>query len=101
MIDTLKNWTLEQFAHENEIGVKAYRGSEWKPYDLAAIKKWISIRDNYTYTDGYSPGTWEALDIKTSHSKYGTNYIYLDHERKLWRIYETISEFYGDGPVYD
>lgn len=96
MFNTLQNWTFEQFQEDNNKGLAgAYRGSEWRAYNLVAISTWISMRDDYTYTDEWTPGNWERLDIKQSHSKYGINYIFLDHERKLWRIHQTASEFYG------
>lgn len=103
MVSTLKDKSYKYFESYNE-GFKTdkYRLSEATPYNLNAIKKWIDIRDDYTFTDNESEiyyGDWEQLDIKEYHSKYGTNYIYLDHERKLWRIRTTGDEFYNHRPT--
>ena len=90
------------FVNENEKGKKgAYAGSEWTPYNLLVIKQWIGIRSEYTFTDCEDEiykGDWKQLDIKQYHSKYGTNYIYIDTERKLWRIRQTSEEFYNHEP---
>lgn len=78
-----------------------YRGSEATPYNLEAMKRFIELRDKkgYQYVEDYTPGKWVAIDIKKYHSKYGTNYIYIDHERKLYRTSQTMGEFYGGGVV--
>lgn len=78
-----------------------FRGSEANPYILEAMQQFIELRDKkgYKYVEDYTPGKWKALDIKKYHSKYGTNYIYLDHERKLYRTSQTFDEFYGGSTV--
>lgn len=78
-----------------------YRGSEATPFNLEAIQKFIDLRDKkgYKYVEDCGSGKWEAIDIKKYHSKYGTNYVYVDHERKLYRTKQTISEFYGGAAV--
>lgn len=100
--DDLKNKPLSFFENENARGKSgAYAGSEWTPYNLLVMKQWIAMRDNYTFTDSEEEiykGDWEQLDIKEYHSKYGTNYIYIDNERKLWRIRKTADEFYNHRP---
>lgn len=102
MKNRLKNEPYSFFENENAKGKSgAYAGSEWTPYNLSAIKEWIDMRDEYTFTDNEDEiykGDWEQLDIKEYHSKYGTNYIYIDNERKLWRIRETAGEFYNHKP---
>ena len=72
-----------------------FRGSEATPFDLDAAKTWLSIREKLTKVEDYSDGEWRALDIKKWHSKYGTNYIFIDIKNKKWRINEIASEFYG------
>lgn len=102
MIERLKNKPYSFFENENAKGKSgAYAGSEWTPYNLLIIKQWINMRDKYTFTDSEEEiykGDWEQLDIKEYHSRYGTNYIYIDNERKLWRIRETADEFYNNRP---
>lgn len=73
----------------------AYNISGVTKYNLIVIRKWISIRDNYTYTEDTSGDNWKYIDIKENHSKYGTNYIFINSNRKLWRIKTTGAEFYG------
>ena len=98
----LQNKPYSYFENENIKGKSgAYAGSEWTPYKLSVIKQWIDMRDEYTFTDNKEEiykGDWEQLDIKEYHSKYGTNYIYIDTERKLWRIKTTADEFYNHRP---
>ncbi len=99
-VDRLQNGTLEFFEDYNKRYDRGdFRGSEATKYNLDAIKKWIAIRDGYTYTKDTDGKGWTCLDITQSHSKYGVNYIYFHKERKLWRIMQTISEFYGGGTV--
>ena len=76
----------------------AFRGSEATKKNIAAIKYFVDLRDNkgYQYTEEYTDGNWERLDITVGgHTKYGWNYIYLDHDRKLYRTRETPGEFYN------
>lgn len=76
-----------------------FRGTESNPYNLDAIKYWLSIRDDYNFTDNENePGDWEYFDITNSRSKYGTNYIFLEPNKGLWRTRENAAEFYGDLP---
>lgn len=100
MIKTLKERPFSYFESENVKGKNgAYAGSEWTPYNLSVIKQWIDMRDNYSFTDSEEDiygGDWEQLDIKEYHSKYGTNYIYIDNDRMLWRIKMTGDEFYNN-----
>lgn len=84
----------EYFVKENGKALE-YSGSEWRPWKLEVIKQWIDMRDELTYVDNYVEGNWERIDIKKSHSKYGTNYIYLERTKKLWRVNQTIDEFYN------
>lgn len=88
--------TLVDYAKYNKT-VDYY--SEARPFNLEVMDKWIAIRNNYTYVDEWTEGNWKSIDIKTCHSKYGTNYIFIDDERKLWRIRDTASEFYGSIPA--
>lgn len=69
--------------------------SEARKFNLTAIRNWISIRDGYTFVEERTPGKWQHIDIKESHSKYGTNYIFIEPVAKLWRIKESAGEFYG------
>lgn len=68
---------------------------------MKAIKTWIGIRDSLRFTnsedDMYS-GKWKYFMIveRWSKTRYGTNYIFIDEERKLLRIRQTGDEFYGD-----
>lgn len=102
MIKILKEKPLSYFSSENRKGrYGAYAGSEWTPYNLSVIVQWIDMRDKYTFTDSEEDiydGDWEQLDIKEYHSKYGTNYIYIDNDRMLWRIRTTGDEFYNHTP---
>lgn len=93
---TLKE--VEQYNQEYYNG--EYMGSEARPYNLDMMQFFINkIRPYYNYTEDYTNGNWKAIDIKTDHSKYGTNYIYIDEDRKLWRTTQSVTEFYGNNPV--
>ena len=96
----LANWDLEDFENYNKQYENGdFRGSEATPYNMNAIKKWLSIRESLSYCDDErTPGEWEALDIKKFHSKYGTNYIFIEPKQKLWRVSQTGDEFYN-GPA--
>lgn len=87
---------FENYNRQYENG--AFRGSEARPYNLSAIKLWLSIRDNLTYVDDYCEGEWRTLTIVKSCSKYGTNHVFIDIKNKLWRTTQTGCEFYGDIP---
>ena len=94
--DTLSKGTLEYFIKYNkELIADKYRLSEATPFKIDVMEKWIAIRDDYTYSDDIVPGEWEHLDIKEYHSKYGTNFIFIESAKKLWRIKTTGAEFYG------
>ena len=94
--EELASQPIDFFEQFNEKYDKAaYNLSEVTKYNLTVIRKWISIRDNYTYTEDTSGNNWKYIDIKEDHSKYGTNYIFIDSNRKLWRIKTTGAEFYG------
>ena len=85
---------FERFNRDYDNGL--FRGSEATKYNMVIMRKWLAIRDNYTYTEDTSGNNWKYIDIKEDHSKYGTNYIFIDPDRKLWRIKTTGAEFYGD-----
>lgn len=91
--------TMEEVADYNQRYDRGeFFGSEATRKNPEAIARFIKLRDNdgYKYTEDCSGGPWERVDITCgSHRKYGLNYIYLDHSRKLYRIRETIGEYYG------
>lgn len=98
MLKTFTEWTLEDFAKYNEdYDAGKFRGSEAEKYDLEAIKKWISIRDDLRYTDNTDGNSWQELCIiqPQTRTKYGCAYLYIDLKRKLWRFIQDGSEFYG------
>ena len=100
MNNLLRKGQLKDFVEFNrKYDNGEYRGSEARKYDLVAIKTFLSIRSKLTYTDNYSVGEWRTLRIVTHCSKYGTNYIFIDIKRKLWRTQETPNEFYGYLPT--
>ena len=71
--------------------------SEAVRYDLNEVRKFLAIRDRYTYTEEYTSGDWYEIDVgKGHHTKYGTNFVYVDPVRKLWRTRRSAGEFYGD-----
>ena len=75
-----------------------FRGSEATKKNVKAIEYFINLRDqqHYQYSEDYTSGNWERLDITDGyHTKYGWNYIYLDHDRKLYRTKESPDEFYS------
>ena len=91
----LAKYSIEYFENFNKQYDKGcFAGSEARPYNLEAIKLWISIRKEYKYVDEYTSGDWRALEIVTHRSKYGTNYIFIDPVRKLWRTRQNPEEFY-------
>lgn len=98
--DILQNEALKYFEDFNE----QYKKDKWlqcseaKPYNLKVIEKWIAIRDKFSYTEDTSGNDWQYIDIAEWHTKYGCNYIFVDSIRKLWRIKDTASEFYGNLP---
>lgn len=94
--EQLAKWKLEDFiVYNKRYDDGEFAGSEATKFDLDAIKYFIGVRDILTYTEDTSGDNWLALDItKGSHSKYGTNYIFIDVERQLWRTHLTGEEFY-------
>lgn len=96
MDEILKEENIDYFESWNEAYKKgAFAGSEATAYNLVNIRKWIGIRDSFTFIDDIVPGKWKYIDLKEEHSKYGTNYIFVEPDQKLWRIKPTGSEFYG------
>ena len=100
MVRRLSEWKLSDFEKYNEqYDNGAFRGSEATKFKISAIKRWLSIRDELTFTDDISGDGWKGLDIVDGwHTKYGTNYIMIQPEKKLWRIRLTGDEFYN-GPT--
>lgn len=105
---TYPNKTIEIIMTGSVNDIKSYNESikdsilEVRPLDLPTMKKWITIRDEYTFTDDKDDirgGDWEQIDIiYGSHSKYGINFLYIDKKRKLCRVKQTVDEFYGNTP---
>ena len=97
-IGKFENWSLEDFIEYNKQYDRGdFRGSETIKYDLDAIEKWISIRDMLTYTEDYS-GNWKYIKIFDGYgTKYSTKWIFVDMDKRLWRINTTGDEFYN-GP---
>lgn len=100
MINRLLEWNLKDFeAYNAKYDSGAFRGSEATKYNLNAIKKWIYLRSDLSYTEDTSGDGWKYLDITDGwHSKYGTNYILIHPKKRLWRVKLTGNEFY-DGPT--
>lgn len=96
-VSRLESGTLEDFENYNK-----RIGNDWvtdaRQYNLDVIKQWIKIRDNYTYVPKYVGGKWESIDIRKDHTRMGTNYIFIEDRKKLWRIHTTFDEFYGEIP---
>lgn len=88
---------IECLQHNDMYDRGDFRGSEATKKNIKAVEYFVNLRDkeNYKYVEDYTPGDWERLDITLGgHTKYGWNYIYLDHKRKLYRTHETPDEFY-------
>lgn len=90
----IKEFIEYNVAYDND----RYRLSESSKFNIVNIEKWISIRDGLRYTENAGNGEWKCIDIKIDHTKYGSNYIFVDTENKLWRIKPTASEFYNSVP---
>ena len=96
--DLIQHGTLADF----EQYIKEYDTDDWLRhseavrYDLDEVRKFLAIRDKYTYTEDDSNwDDWYEIDIgKGHHTKYGTNYVYVDPVHKLWRTKQNASEFY-------
>lgn len=102
-VDMLQRGNLEDFQSYNEAFERGdFKGSEATPYKLDVIEKWIKIRDDYTYIKEYESGNWFSFDLKEYKTKYGLNTIYVEPDKKLWRITQTGDEFYGHAhnPVF-
>ena len=99
-VRNLEEWKLSDYENYNDrFDRGAFRGSEATKFKISAIKRWLSIKDELTYTDDTSGEGWKYLDIKDGwHSKYGLNFILIHPEKKLWRIKLTGDEFYN-GPT--
>ena len=99
--ELLKRGSLKDFKNYNNryYADSWLQASEATPFNIDNIKRWLAIRDKLMFVDeaGYGP-EWRALDIKQFHSKYGTNYIFIDIKNKLWRTRQNCGEFYGDVP---
>lgn len=100
IVDIFQNEPIEYFISYNERYKTdpVMRYTEATMYDLDAMRKWISIRDQFTYVhDENTEGNWEYIGTTGGHrKKYGINYIYVEPVKKLWRYMETASEFYGE-----
>lgn len=71
--------------------------SEGTPISINIAIKVIRLLElGYQWTDETSNGNWQRFDLcPHEHTKYGTNYIYVDDERKLMRTRQTADEFYS------
>ena len=85
--DALREGSYSYFEEYNKRfdGEYKYWRGEASKFILPAIKKWLAIRDYYTYDEEASGDNWQYIDIKEKHSRLTTNYIYIDPVRKLWR----------------
>lgn len=96
-IETAKN--LQEVENYNSLYYKgAFAGSEATPVSIEIAKMLFDLRDTkgYTWTNELTNGNWQRYDLcPGSHKKYGCNYVYIDHERKLMRTRQTASEFYN------
>jgi len=86
--EALREGSYSDFEEYNRLldtDYKYWKG-EAKKYILPTIKKWIAIRDYYTYTEDSSGNNWQYIDIRERHTRLGANYIYIDPVRRLWRF---------------
>ncbi len=99
-VDELTNWNLKDYEDYNRKydADEFMRYSEASKYDLDTMKKWIEIRDDFEYTDDTAGSGWECFGITQRRTKYGTNLIYVNTDKMLWRYKESASEFYGSRP---
>lgn len=98
----LEKENIEYFQKHNERYDKgAFAGSEAQKYNLEVIKKWIDIREEFSFTEECSEysadfDNWKEIDITDGwHTKYGIGYIYVNEKEGTWRIKRTSDEFYG------
>lgn len=98
----LKKGNIEDFTKYNEQYDKgAFAGSEATKYNIDIIKKWIDIREEFSFTEKCSEysedfDNWKEIDITDGfHTKYGIGYIYVNEKEGTWRIKRTSDEFYG------
>lgn len=98
--DLLEKGTIEDFEQYNkDFEAGKFYGSEATPYKLDNIAKWINIRDEYTFINDYEPGNWYTLPLSIYTTKYGSDYIFIEPDKKLWRTARTREEFYKGGEV--
>lgn len=102
-IEMLRYGETKDFLDYNaEYDADKFRLSEARRFDMGAISTWLAIRDALEFTEDASNGSWSAIKIVESTSKYGTNYIFVDAENRKWRTRETAGEFYcGCGRMFD
>ncbi len=74
-----------------------FDGSEATPISMDIALKVVRLLElGYQWTNKTPCGNWQRFDLCPGHhTKYGTNYIYIDDEQKLIRTRETSSEFYN------
>lgn len=96
--ELLANYTYEDFLKYNQY-YKSHT-NEFKytcavPYNLFNADIWVRIRKQLQYTDDLKVGgNWYELPITEYRVKYGTDTIYINVDKKLWRTHKTDSEFY-------
>lgn len=101
MDSKLNYGTYEDFVKYNKECDKGVH-SKTSKFILNNIKYFIdNIRNNYEYVtdEPYIEGNWYKLQIVQHKDKYSVNYIYIEPEQKLWRIFSYGSEFYDPNSV--
>jgi len=85
---------VEQYNNDYYNG--KFAGSEATPISMEIAKKIVSLLESgYKWTNETPNGNWQRFDLcPGSHTRYGTNYVYIDNEQKLIRTRQTASEFY-------
>jgi cell wall assembly regulator SMI1 len=75
----------------------AFRGSEATPVDMNVATMLVDLLETgYAWIDQPVAGNWTRYDLCPGrHTKYGTNYVYVDNDQKLLRIAQSASEFYS------
>ncbi len=86
--------------YNNDYYSGAFNGSEATPINMDVAKNIVNLlKKGYTWTEN-SSGVWRKVDVcPNCHTKYGTNYLYINDKDKKLRIHQTIDEFYGGGVV--